>query len=149
MFVVFSVHFHFQCFVLFELIFWLRLFSSSSKSVFVTKFACFNLAAKFSAVVKLWSSNIYVMIMISKFFFSSTNFCVVVYFFNKLPTSGILFSTAVNAEVVAKPLILGISLSISVNKALLSNFLTSPVVSGIFFVILVYLCHTMFLKQIY
>ena len=87
--------------------------------------------------------------MISKFFFSSTNFCVVVYFFNKLPTSGILFSTAVNAEVVAKPLILGISRSISVNKALLSNFLASPVVSGIFFVILVYLCHTMFLKQIY
>ena len=34
-------------------------------------------------------------------------------FLTKLLTSGILFSTAVNAELVAKPLILGILLSIS------------------------------------
>ena len=37
-------------FVLFELIFLLRFFSVSSKSVFVTKFTFANLAAKFSAV---------------------------------------------------------------------------------------------------
>ena len=35
-------------------------------------------------------------------------------FFTKLLTLGILFSTAVNAESVAKPVILGILLSISV-----------------------------------
>ena len=39
-------------------------------------------------------------------------------FLNKLLTPGILFSTAVNAAVVAKPLILGILLSISVILAL-------------------------------
>ena len=37
-------------FVLFELIFLLRFFSLSSKSVFVTKFACANLAAKCPAI---------------------------------------------------------------------------------------------------
>ena len=36
--------------VLFELIFLLRLISLSSKSVFVIKFACANLAAKLSTV---------------------------------------------------------------------------------------------------
>ena len=39
-------------------------------------------------------------------------------FFTKLLTSGILFLTAVNAAVVAKPVILGILLSISVIFAL-------------------------------
>ena len=52
--------------------------------------------------------------MISNFLFNFTNFCVIICFFlTKLLTSGILFSTAVNAEVVAKPSILGILLSIS------------------------------------
>ena len=37
-----------------------------------------------------------------------------IYFLTKLLTSGILFSTAVNAEVVAKPVILGILPFISV-----------------------------------
>ena len=39
-----------KCFVLFELIFILRFDSLLSKSVFVTKFACVNLAAKVTAV---------------------------------------------------------------------------------------------------
>ena len=54
------------------------------------------------------------MIMITNLLFYSTNFCVIVCFFTKPLTLGILFSTAVNAELVAKPLILGILPSISV-----------------------------------
>ena len=52
----------------------------------------------------------------------------------KLLILDILFSTVVNAALfVAKPLILGIVLSISVMSALLYVFLTSPLVSGILF----------------
>ena len=54
-------------------------------------------------------------------------------FLTKLLTSGILFSTAVNAQLVAKPLTLGISPFISVILALQSVFLKSPLVSEIFF----------------
>ena len=43
-------------------------------------------------------------------------------FLTKLLTSGILFSTAVNVELVAKSVILGILLSISVTLALKSVF---------------------------
>ena len=43
-------------------------------------------------------------------------------FVTKLVTSGILFSTAVNAELVARPLILGILLSTSVILELKSTF---------------------------
>ena len=43
---------------------------------------------------------------------------IVIIFLIKLLTSCILFSTAVNAEVAAKPLILGILLSISLILAL-------------------------------
>ena len=39
-------------------------------------------------------------------------------FLTKLPTSGIIFSTSVNAEVVVKPLILGILFSFSLILAL-------------------------------
>ena len=46
----------------------------------------------------------------------------------KLLTSGILFSTAVNAVVVAKPLILGALLAV----LLYYDFSASPLVSGIF-----------------
>ena len=35
-----------KCFILFELIFWLRVLDLSSKFVFDTKSACFNLASK-------------------------------------------------------------------------------------------------------
>ena len=50
----------------------------------------------------------------------------------KFLTSGIIFSTAVNAEVVAKPLILGILPSISLTLAFQSVFLTSPLAWGSF-----------------
>ena len=53
------------------------------------------------------------MIMITNLLFNFTNFCIIV-FLTKLLTIGILFSTAVNAELVAKPVILGILLSVSV-----------------------------------
>ena len=46
--------------------------------------------------------------MITDFTFNFTKFCVIVCFFTISLTSGILFSTAVNAELVAKPVILGI-----------------------------------------
>ena len=51
------------------------------------------------------------MIMISKFI----DFCVIVCFLTKLPTLGILFSTAVNAVFVAKLLKSGILFSNSVS----------------------------------
>ena len=54
-------------------------------------------------------------------------------FLTKLLTSGILFSTSVNAELVAKALTLGILPFISVILALQSVFLKSPLVSEIFF----------------
>ena len=69
------------------------------------------------------------MIMISKILFRFTGFCVIVYFLAKLLTSGILFSTAVNAVFVAKLLTSGILFSNSVSFA----FLTRSVTSGIFF----------------
>ena len=50
MFVIFLVHSEQVNVFLFELIFLLRLISLVSKSVFVTKFACANLAAKRFAV---------------------------------------------------------------------------------------------------
>ena len=79
--------------------------------------------------------------MISNFLFKFTNFCVIICFFlTKLLTLGILFSTAVNAEVVVKPSILGILLSISFILTLQSVFLTSPLVSGILFLNLICLC---------
>ena len=58
MFVVFFNSFSpSKCFVLFELIFLLRLIDLASKSVFVTKFVCTNLAAKPFAV-KLLNSEV-------------------------------------------------------------------------------------------
>ena len=68
------------------------------------------------------------MIMISKFLFKLTNFCVIV-FLTKLLTLGILFSTAVNAVFVAKLLTSGILFSNSVSFA----FLTKSITVGIFF----------------
>ena len=62
------------------------------------------------------------MIMISGFLFKFTNFCVIVCFLTKLLTFGLLFSTAVNAELVANPVILGILFSISAILAFKSVF---------------------------
>ena len=53
--------------------------------------------------------------------------------FTKLLTPGILFSTAVNTELVGNPLILGILFSISVILAFKSVFLAISFVLGIFF----------------
>ena len=63
------------------------------------------------------------MIMIIDVLFNFTNFCAIICFFLTKLLTGILFSTAVNAELVAKPLILGILHFISV--ILISVFLTS------------------------
>ena len=54
------------------------------------------------------------MTMIINFTFNFPNFCVIVCFLTKPPRKGVLFSTVVNAKLVAKPLILGILTSISV-----------------------------------
>ena len=54
-------------------------------------------------------------------------------FLAKLLTFGILFSTAVNAELVANPVILGISFSSSVILAFKCVFLARSIVLGIFF----------------
>ena len=56
------------------------------------------------------------MIMITNLLFNFSNFCVIVcsVFVTKLLTFGILFSTAVNAELVANPVILDIVFCISV-----------------------------------
>ena len=45
----------------------------------------------------------------SNFIFNFNSFCVVVSVLTKLLTLGILFSTAIRAVVVAKPIMLGIS----------------------------------------
>ena len=58
------------------------------------------------------------MIIISKFLFNFSNFCVIIYFLTKLLILGILFSTAVNAVFVAKLLTSGIFFSNSVSLAL-------------------------------
>ena len=50
----------------------------------------------------------------------------------KLVMSGIFFSTAINAEDLAKPLTSGILFSTSVNSVLLAK----PLISGIFFLTL-------------
>ena len=67
--------------------------------------------------------------MIANLLFNFINFCITVYFFTKLLTSGNLFSTAVNAELVANPVILGILPSISVILALKSVFLARSLAS--------------------
>ena len=110
-----------KCLVLFELIFWFWLLSLSSQSVFVIKFACFDLAAKFSAVSLL---NSVIVICLSwswpESFFSILLTFVAFYslFLTKLLTSGTLFSTTVNAAFVSKPLLIGILFSISLILAL-------------------------------
>ena len=73
MFLISLIHFQplGNHFVLFEVIFLLRLDSLLSKSVFITKFACANLAAKFSAVSLLNSGVVmYLSCLSSVIFFS-------------------------------------------------------------------------------
>ena len=71
------------------------------------------------------------MIMVIKFIFDFCNFGVIVCFLTKLLTVGILFSTAVNAVFVSKPLTSRILPSISAILASQSVFLTRPPVLGI------------------
>ena len=60
----------------------------------------------------------------------------------KLLIKGILFSTAVNAKVVAKPVILGISFLTSfifvLRIVLLAKLLISGILSSIFFILVLY-----------
>ena len=72
------------------------------------------------------------MILISNFLFNICYFCVIVCFLTKLLTSGILFSTAVNAELVAKLAILGILFSTSVILEFKSVFLAKSLLSRVF-----------------
>ena len=122
-----------KCFILFELIFSLRFPSLSSKSVFVNKFAYANLAAKFSAVNILNSGVvIYLSWLWSVILFSiSLTFASWSVFLTRLLTLGILFSTAVNVEIVAKPLIFGISALTSFILALRAFLVAKLVISGI------------------
>ena len=98
------------------MIFLLRLFSLSWKSVFVIKFACFNLAGTSSAVSLLNSGVvIYLSWLWSLIFFSMLlNFGLQAVFLTRLLTSGILFWTAVNPVFVAKALKYRILPSVSV-----------------------------------
>ena len=58
------------------------------------------------------------MIMVSNFLFSFINFCVTVSFLINLIASGIMFTTVVNVEFAAKPVIPGILLSVSITLEL-------------------------------
>ena len=71
----------------------------------------------------------FVIIIISKFFFNLSNFCGIICFLTKLLTLGILFFTAVNAVFVAKILTSGILFPNSVSFI----FSTKSVTLGIFF----------------
>ena len=80
--------------------------------------------------------------MISKFLFNFSNFCIIICFLTKLLILGILFSTVVNAEVVAKPVILGISFLTSfifvLRLLLVAKLLISGILSSMFFILASY-----------
>ena len=72
------------------------------------------------------------MTMISNFLFNLIRVCVIVSFFTKLLTLGILFSTALRAVLVANFVILGISPLTSFILALRVVLVAKLVISGIF-----------------
>ena len=122
---------------MFELTFLSGLISSLSKSVFVAKFACASLAAKFSAV-SLLNSGVVIYLSWSWsviFFLISLIFVLQSVFLTRLLIFGISFSTVAGAVVVvAKLLIFGISPLTSfilvlrvvlVAKLVISGFLSS------------------------
>ena len=83
------------------------------------------------------------MIMISKFLFNFSNFYIIICFFlTKLLVLGISFSTAVSAEVIAKPVILAISFLTSfifiLRLLLVAKLLISGILSLIFFTLASY-----------
>ena len=136
-----------KCFDLFDIIFLLRLDNLASKSVFVIKFACASFALKaLAAKVLNFGVEIYFSWSRSVSFFSSSLIFVSQFvFLTRLLTSGILFSTAVNAVLVAKPLTSGILFSNSVNFV----SLTKSITWAIFFLILLCLFDSLFSKQIH
>ena len=92
-----------------------------SNSVFFTKSAMSNLQTNsFCFIFIKCLTSKFIIISRSKIFrFNAWFFCIIVCFFlTNLLTVGILFSTVVNAAVVAKPVILGIMRHISVILAL-------------------------------
>ena len=72
------------------------------------------------------------IIFSSNFIFNFTNFCIVLSFFNKFLTLGILFSTAIRALVVAKLVILGILPLTSFILALREALVATLVILGIY-----------------
>ena len=68
--------------------------------------------------------------MITNLTFNLTNFCITICLLYYTTNTGILFSTAVNAKLVAKPVILGILSSTSVILAFKSVFLASSLVKN-------------------
>ena len=75
--------------------------------------------------------------MIINFFLNFINFCIIPVFLTKLLTLRILFSTAINAEVVTKPIILGTSFLTSfifvIRIILVAKLVISGILSSIFF----------------
>ena len=131
-------------FVLLDTIFLLRSDSLLSKSVFFTKFSCTSLALT-ASVADLLNSVvvIYLSWLWSVSFFSlSVIFVSQPVFLTKLLVSGALFSTVLNAEVVARPVILGIyiltSLIFVLRLALVARLLISGILSSIFFIFSLY-----------
>ena len=88
--------------------------------------------------MKFWSSNVFIMIIISNFLFNFTNFWVIVIFLTKLLTLGILLSTGLRAVVLAKSVILGVlpltSFILALRVAVVAKLLiliVSPLTSSI------------------
>ena len=138
------------CFVLSELILLLKpdgllsksvLFTKLAISLLLAKFVCFNLAD-----VKLLNSGVVIYLSwlwIVIFVFHFINFGVLVSFFTKLLTLGLLFSTALRAVLVAKLVILGISPSTSsilASRVVLVTKLVMPgILSSVFFILALYI----------
>ena len=106
----------------------------------LAKFACFNLAEKISEVSLLNPAVvIYLAPLRSVIFFSISLMFVLwsIFFLTKLLKQGILFSTARRAVLVAKLVILGISLLtlfiLTLRVVLVAKTVMPGIVSSIFF----------------
>ena len=109
----------------------MKLFSLSSKSVSVTKSACFNIEVKLFAVKILNSWVVtYSFWLWSLIFFSIS---IIFNFLTKLLTLGILFSPAFDAVLVARSVISGSLPLISVTFVLKSAFVTNLFTLGVLF----------------
>ena len=103
--------------VLFEVVFILKLFGLLSKSVWLTKLAYVNHAAKFSAVNLLNSSVVIYFLLLGIVFLTSPIFVLRIVVLTKLLVSSILFLISLvfvfKTVVVTKLLVSGIFLSTS------------------------------------